>query len=257
MLPAYAARMKPQVAVVTLEQVLTHTAGFVPDEAANSLAFVRAADPVAAILAGGSGEGAFAYSSAGAQLMSAILVEATGMSVLRYARTKLFDPLGIDTRPASELLVDKSSVARYEAADFAWPVDRAGLHLAFSGLKLQADDLVKIGQLYLNQGQWEGKQIVPATWVKAATAQHADTAGVPMDGYGFQWWVGDMDGTAAYMAWGYGGQMIQVVPAHRLVVAVTTDYRPDDPHSPGINPGPLTYLIKSAVVSAFTDKTRS
>ena len=255
MLPAYAAKMKPQVAAVTLEQVLTHTGGFAPDEAAHANAVVRAADPIAAILAGGSGEGAFAYSSAGAQLMSAILVEATGMSVLRYARTRLFDPLGIDTRPASQLLVSKANVARYEAADFAWPVDRAALHLAWSGLKLKVDDLVKIGQLYLNEGQWDGQQVVPATWVKAATTRHADTPGVPMDGYGFQWWVGDINGTAAYMAWGYGGQIIQVVPAHRLVVAVTTEYRPDDPHHRGINPGPLTYLIKSAIVGAFTDKT--
>jgi CubicO group peptidase (beta-lactamase class C family) len=245
--------MKPEVAEVTLAQVLTHTAGFVPDEAPDGQAFAAAADPVADILAAGSGKSAFAYSNAGAQLMSAILVEATGTSILAYARSRLFDPLGIDTRPAAEPQLKASEIGRYEAADFAWPVDKAGLHQAWAYLKLRPDDLVKIGALYLNQGRWDGKQVVPASWVKEATTRHVDASDGLTDGYGFQWWVGKVDETPTYMAWGYGGQLIQVVPEHRLVIAVATELRFDDPNSRGVGVGPLTYLVESAIIREFTD----
>jgi CubicO group peptidase (beta-lactamase class C family) len=74
-----------------------------------------------------------------------------------------------------------------------------------------------------------------------------------MTGYGFQWWVEEENGTPAYMAWGFGGQMLHVVPAHRLIIAVATELRFGDPTSRGVDAGPLTYLVKSAVINAFTD----
>lgn len=187
--------------------------------------------------------------------MSAVLVEATGVSVLEYARTKLFDPLGIDTRPAAEPLLRTWNIDRYQAAGFAWPVDLAGLHQAWSFLKLRIDDLVKIGQLYLDHGRWKGEQVVPAEWATAAITRHVDAHDGPMAGYGFQWWVEEVNGTPAYMAWGFGGQMLQVVPAHRLIIAVATELRFGDPNSRGVDAGPLTHLVKSAVINAFTDNT--
>lgn len=265
LLPAYAARMKPAVADVTLRQVLTHTAGFVADNDYDSYAFLRAADPVAAVLAGGAGpgDGTFAYSSPGSHLLSAILVKATGMTVLDYARTKLFDPLGIDTQPAAEPVlkdvdnIDKDVAEELETADFAWAVDRSGLHAGWGNIKLRPRDLVKLGQLYLDQGEWEGTQVVPADWVAAATARQVDAFDGAMAGYGFQWWVGEVDGAPTYTAHGLGGQMIQVVPAHRLVIAVSTELRLDDPNSHGVADSLLTYLVRSAIISAFNDKTES
>ncbi|MGZ5401241.1 MAG: serine hydrolase domain-containing protein, partial [Nocardioides sp.] len=151
LLPSYAAQMAPQVAEVTLHQLLTMTAGFsgVFDRSGfidRTAQEMRAADPVGRILrtASASRAGEFDYSNGGAHLVSAILAEATGMSVLDYARSHLFEPLGISSEPAHEpvgggLGVDEppdplwgmsAGYARaYLEADFAWPVDNAGNHL--------------------------------------------------------------------------------------------------------------------------------
>lgn len=247
LLPAYADRMKPRVADVTLRMVLTHTGGFLPEDEPDGLAFVDAADPVAAILARGTGPGEFAYSSAGAHLVSAILVEATGVPVLEYARAKLFDPLDIDTRPAAEPLARKANLAEYEAAGFAWPVDRAGLHLGWSFLKLTPVDLAKLGQLYLNKGEWQGRPVVSAAWVEAATTRQVSSPGGVMEGYGFLWWVGEVDEQPAYAAWGYGGQLVLVMPRQRLVVVYATELRFDDPSSRGISPSALLALSEIIV----------
>ena len=76
--------------------------------------------------------------------------------------------------------------------------------------------MVKLGQLFLDGGRWEGKQIVPQEWVEEATTQQIDAGDL---GYGYQWWTGDLDGDRSFQAWGAGGQVIVVVPSRDLVVA--------------------------------------
>jgi CubicO group peptidase (beta-lactamase class C family) len=187
LLPEYAAVMAPDVAAVTLDQVLTMTAGLPedPPPLAGPPPYYLTEDWVAAIVSGGlklpPGEG-FAYASAGSHLLSAILVEATGQSVLDYARDKLFDPLGINTDPAAEPLAVEENLPVYEAASFAWPVDPQGVHLGDAWLKITAPDMAKIGQLMLAGGRWDEKQIVPAQWVTESTpppdtASEATTTG--------------------------------------------------------------------------------
>jgi len=181
---------------------------------------------VAAILSGGlerpPGEG-FAYASAGSHLLSAILVEATGRSVLDYARDKLFNPLGISTDPATEPLAVEENLPVYEAASFAWPVDPQGLHLGDAFLKISARDMAKIGQLMLAGGRLDEKQIVPALWVTESTRAHVPTGGYGPGGddYGYHWWVTTADGHDAFVAAGFGGQLIEVVPDLDLVVVVS------------------------------------
>ncbi len=181
---------------------------------------------MAAILSGGleqpPGEG-FAYASAGSHLLSAILVEATGQSVLDYARDKLFNPLGISTDPAAEPLAVEENLPVYEAASFAWPVDPQGVHLGDAFLKISAPDMAKIGQLMLAGGRWDEKQIVPAQWVTESTQAHVATGGygVGGDDYGYHWWVTTADGHDAFVAAGFGGQLIEVVPDLDLVVVVS------------------------------------
>ena len=227
LLPEYAAIMAPDVAGVTLEQVLTMTAGLPEDPRAPATTpHYLTEDWVAAILSGGleqpPGEG-FAYASAGSHLLSAILVEATGRSVLDYARDKLFNPLGISTDPAAEPLAVEENLPVYEAASFAWPVDPQGLHLGDAFLKISAPDMAKIGQLMLAGGRWDEKQIVPAQWVTESTRAHASTGGygVGGDDYGYHWWVTTADGHDAFAAAGFGGQLIEVVPDLDLVVVVS------------------------------------
>jgi CubicO group peptidase (beta-lactamase class C family) len=95
-------------------------------------------------------------------------------------------------------------------------------------------EMAKIGLLYLNQGRWNGEQIVSAEWVAESTREHI-SAGTLAEGYGYQWWV---DANGYYMAQGltrgynkadgYGGQSIFVVPQHNLVVVFTGELYDDD-----------------------------
>jgi len=165
LLPAYAATMTPAVAHATLRQVLTMTAGFAGQFSADDVGFATAPDWVRAILthpARPPGR-SFGYSSGGSHLLSAILATATGTSVLDYARAKLFDPLGIPTRPAFQPLPTASNIDAYQNAGFAWPVDPQQRHAGFGFLKLRPRDIAKIGTLYLHGGRWQGRPLVPAT----------------------------------------------------------------------------------------------
>jgi CubicO group peptidase (beta-lactamase class C family) len=164
MLPRYAAEMKPSVARVTLRQLLTMTGGFPDTSNLDETGLLTSPDWVHYILkhqdfAPGD---AWRYSDYGAHLLAPILVQATGVSVLAYARAKLFDPLGLVTRPGSEPPVDEAHVPEYQQATFAWPVDPQGFQTTFTWLKLRPRDTATFGQLFLQEGQWNGRQVVPA-----------------------------------------------------------------------------------------------
>jgi CubicO group peptidase (beta-lactamase class C family) len=223
LLPAHAATMPAAVKAVTLRQVLTMTAGLPPDPP-DLPAFVTSSDWVAAILAEGTqqpaGQG-FAYSSAGSHLLSAILRQATGRSTLDYARAKLFTPLGISTVPAAEPVARAENRPAYDRARFAWPTDPQGNHVGFTWLKLTARDMDKLGQLWLNQGRWAGRQLVSAAWMNESTTSQVETQTTP-EQYGYQWWVTTADGHRAFAAMGYGGQLIEVVPDLDLVAVVAS-----------------------------------
>lgn len=253
LLPAHASVMKPDVARVTLRQVLTMTAGFSGTLAADDLRFMDEPDWARGVLqrqVRPPGR-TFSYSSAGSHLLSAILAARTGMSVLDYARARLFDPLGIRTRPAFEGVAEPGAIDAYERAGFAWPVDPQGRHLGWAYLKLRPVDMAKIGTLYLDGGRWEGDQILPRAWVRdATTAQVATGSGGAAEAYGYQWWVTTAAGDPAFFALGYGGQLIAVVPRRQLVIAVSTEFTLNDPSSSGIPGSLLTNLVDSVVAPA-------
>jgi len=140
----------------------------------------------------------FDYCNGGSFMLSAILQQATGMSSLEFAEQHLFGPLGI--------------------SDVSWNQDPQGVYVGWGDMRLKPHDMAKIGYLFLNQGVWDGEQIVPAEWVQAATQQQI-AAGTLSSGYGYQWWV---DANGYYMALGYGGQFIFVVPDLQLVVVFTS-----------------------------------
>jgi CubicO group peptidase (beta-lactamase class C family) len=249
-LPEYAGQMKPAVAKVTVRHLLTMTAEFPETSPGEHGVVADSRDWVATILADGTGAiETPVYSNTGPHLLGAVLTEATGMSPLDYARSKLFDPLGIDTRPAVESLNQK----QYEAADFAWPTDPRGIHFGWGYMKLRPQDMLKLGQLYLDEGVWQGKRILPAAWVREATTRQVDgdRATSQLPDYGYLWWVGEMDQERAFAAIGSGGQLVTVVPDRRLVV-VTSVALPIDPsqlsHSFG---GVMPHVVESAVVSTF------
>jgi CubicO group peptidase (beta-lactamase class C family) len=231
LLPQHAGDMEPTVSAITLRQLLTMTAGLPPDlPNGDPPTSLSGPDWVANILQTGTvtppGK-AFAYSSAGSHLLSAILTHAVGTSALEYARPRLFEPLGIDTRKAFEPSIeDEAAIAAYDKANFAWPKDPTGLQIGFGTLKMAPRDLAKLGQLYLDGGQWNGRQVVPAAWVKESTTAQVGTQGTSFafsENYGYQWWVTKEKGHDAYAAVGFAGQLIEVVPDLRLVIVTATE----------------------------------
>jgi CubicO group peptidase (beta-lactamase class C family) len=146
----------------------------------------------------------FVYSSGVTQLLSHIFKKATGKTVDEYAAQYLFQPLDI----------------RYH-----WKHSPTGLPDTEGGLYISTASLAKIGFLFLNDGEWEGKQIVPADWVKAsvALAMRVEDEGRHW-GYGFQWWLQPYGKSAEKFAWaarGFGGQELRVVPEYNLIVVLT------------------------------------
>ena len=189
----------------------------------------------------------FAYNEASAHLLSAIVATCSGQSTLAYGRVKLFDPMGIRTETAYEPVlsdhIEEEAIETYDRASVAWPVDPQGYHYGASALRLPARDLAKFGYLYLNGGQWDGSQLVPADYVAAATSATGSSPNLSA-GYGWLWWVGT-EGGRTFFARGFGGQFIYVVPELDLVVVVTSD-----PDSGGLDP---KILISRTIVPAVTE----
>jgi CubicO group peptidase (beta-lactamase class C family) len=252
LLPAYAATMTPAVAAVTLGQLLTMTAG-VPDWTDQTSPDARkGTDWVAGILASitPSRTSKFVYSNPDAHLLSAILTEATHRSVLDFAREVLFDPLGIDSSSAIEPLLVLSNYDAYKAAPFAWPVDPQHVNLGYSMLTLRPRDMLKIGQLYLNDGRWKGQQLLPRNWVTDATTAQVKTYS-SWESYGYLWWVTTANGEPAYAAVGAGGQLIEVIPGRRVVVVATSEYDAVN-HSYSVeDPFDLTLLVNDVIAPAI------
>jgi CubicO group peptidase (beta-lactamase class C family) len=143
----------------------------------------------------------FNYCTGAVQVLSAVLENATGMSAREFANQNLFAPLGIS--PISE--------AR-------WPSDPQEVTIGGYGLALTPGEMAKLGYLFLNQGQWDGETIVPASWVSTSTTSHANQG--DKKEYGYLWWI-DPQGRW-YAALGRAGQHIFVYPAENLVVVFTS-----------------------------------
>lgn len=231
LLPQHRKQMGTAVAGITLRQLLTMTSGLPADPAnGDPPDSLSGPDWVAKTLRNGTVAPpgtAFAYSSAGSHLLSAVLTHAVGMSVLDYARPRLFEPLGVDTRNAFEpRTLDEKVFAQYDKADFAWPKDPTGIQFGFGALKMAPRDLAKLGQLYLDGGRWDGRQVVPANWVKEATSTQVRAQGSGFafsEGYGYQWWVTKERGHPAYAAVGFGGQLVEVIPDMRLLLVTAAE----------------------------------
>ena len=144
--------------------------------------------------------------------MAAVLHVAVDRSLLDYAREKLFDPLGIDSQPAWEG-VNRNLKDGFDDAGFAWQTDSTGTHIGAYGLKLTPPDLVKLGELYLDEGMWDGRRIVSADWVRASTAPQLTEEQAASEGqYGYLWRVDDDPEMPNYYAAGAWCQRVLVYP---------------------------------------------
>ena len=233
-LPSYFTdEMDPRKRDITIEHLLTMSAGFKWDDWGPELYdFIWSEDPAGYAInrAQVNDPGTvFNYNSSISHLLSVILTKASDTTTFEFADHHLFKPLGIRHR--------------------AWSSDIQGFYYGGFGLALSARNLAKIGFLYLNNGFWDGRSIVPEVWVKASTRQQIQARTHPIYGefaYGYQWWVKDVDGLSSYRAWGRRGQFIVVVPGLDLVIAVTSD--PGQPHPPtSMHYTPLFDLVAAAV----------
>lgn len=231
LLPPYRAHLSGDLARVTLRQLMTMSAGFPEDDSSPSLfddAIRQDGDTVTFILehrlTSLPGE-TFAYSNCSAHLVSAVLTQALRQAdgsnprtVLDYATEKLFKPLGIDTQNPYTARFRPDDPAPFERAGFGWATDGRGLNIGAGGLRLRSADMLKFGQLYLDHGRWQDQQLVPERWVTESIAPSPASSR-----YGLMWWLETTpSGDPAYAALGFGGQVLVIVPKHRLVIAVTS-----------------------------------
>jgi len=145
---------------------------------------------------------AFAYDDVTCYITSAVLTSATRRNAADYAAERLFGPLGI--------------------TQFSWPTDRWNVSSGHSGLMLKARDMARFGQLYLQNGQWGGRQLLSEAYVLESTREQSP--GRPHERYGYMWWVApNAVGRAPFTARGHGGQHIHVDPAFKLVVVTTAE----------------------------------
>ncbi|WP_165249309.1 serine hydrolase domain-containing protein [Paludisphaera soli] len=145
----------------------------------------------------------FLYNTSGTYMASAIVQKATGQTVLDYLQARLFEPLGIE--------------------DPEWAASPQGVSLGGYGLSVRTEDIAKFGQLYLQKGRWNGKQLVPEAWVDAATALQTSNGSNPRSdweqGYGYQFWRARH---GAYRGDGAFGQYCVVMPDQDAVLAITS-----------------------------------
>ncbi|MEK3836681.1 MULTISPECIES: serine hydrolase domain-containing protein [unclassified Paenibacillus] len=203
---------------ITLEQLLTMSAGFRWTEFGGANSFpkmTRSPHWVNYVLEQPLADEPgtrMEYNSGISQLLSSILVQATGQSTASYAEQVLFGPLGI--------------------RDYDWESDPQGIHTGGFGLKLQPVDLLNFGQLYLQQGIWKDSQIISGSWAVHSVQPVMHTEPPRHGGYGWHWWTDALSCSSAtgesslvdyYYARGYAGQFIYVVPELQLVTVLTQD----------------------------------
>ena len=195
---------------ITIRHLLSMTSGIVWAELDNVSEFNRwvvSKDPVQYVLdrpildPPGT---RFSYNSAAIHLLSVILTKVSGMSTLAFAKQFLLDPLNIEK--------------------VGWDRIAEGYYNGGAGLQMKPRDMVKIGELYRNFGTYQGRRVVSEEFIKQAISPQAKglPEGVsPSAGYGYCWWM-DGDGDLyGYMASGFAGQVIGVVPDLDLVMVVT------------------------------------
>jgi CubicO group peptidase (beta-lactamase class C family) len=148
----------------------------------------------------------FFYNTPASYVLSAIVQKVTGQAVVDYLKPRLFDPLGIENP--------------------TWQSSKQGVSLGGFGLNIRTEDIARFGQLYLQKGQWQGKQLVPAEWVETATSRMMSNGSSPTSdweqGYGYQFW---RSRHGFYRGDGAHGQFCLILPQYDTVVAITSGTR--------------------------------
>ncbi|MFN3932845.1 MAG: serine hydrolase domain-containing protein [Brevundimonas sp.] len=200
----------PRLATVTIGHLLSMQAGLGSTSGANYGAWVSSRDWVRAALARpfeSEPGGRMVYSTGTSHLLSAALTRASDRSTLANARDWLGQPLDIDIP--------------------SWPADPQGIYFGGNEMRLSPRALLKFGELYRNDGVHAGTRVLPEGWVQQSWNGRGTSrwSGNP---YGYGWWTKQAGRHPVWFAWGYGGQMVFVVPGLNLTVVMTSDPSPVD-----------------------------
>jgi CubicO group peptidase (beta-lactamase class C family) len=157
---------------------------------------------------------AWSYCTAGAVTLGSVLERATKQKVPDFADAVLFKPLGI--------------------TQLRWQFQPLGTAMTGGGLELTSRELLKLGQLLLNHGRWQGRQVLSDEWVRRATAPHANVR--EGTDYGYLLWLQTFDANGqkvpTYGMYGTGGNKVLVLPGQGVVVVMTTtNYRVSGAHA--------------------------
>ena len=153
------------------------------------------------------------YNSTDTQVLGMLLVRATGMSLAEYTESRLWQPMQME----------------YDAY---WITDEQGMELAFGGLNATLRDYARFGEMYRSGGRWNGRQVVPAEWVRRSTRPgkpHLQPGPRPdsdnVFGYGYQWWMPPVGDEGEYSAIGVYNQFVYVNPKRAVVIAKSSANR--------------------------------
>ncbi|MEQ1756928.1 MAG: serine hydrolase [Vicinamibacterales bacterium] len=195
----------PRKAAITIEDLLTMRSGLETTSNRNYGAWVTSPNWVRFALTRkllAEPGTTMQYSTGSTHLLSAILTKASGTSTWQFAQAALAKPLGI---PLPQ-----------------WPRDPQGIYFGGNDMLLTPRQLVALGELYLNQGRFNGQQVVPASWVAESCVPKTISRFDAGREYGYGWWIDEVGDHPACYAWGYGGQYVFVFKELQTVVVATS-----------------------------------
>jgi CubicO group peptidase (beta-lactamase class C family) len=195
----------PRVRKITIGHLLSMRAGLERTSGANYGRWVSSRDWVGFALSRpfiDEPGGRMLYSTGSSHLLSAVLTRASGKSTLELARAWLGEPLDITIPP--------------------WMRDPQGIYMGGNNMALSPRALLRIGEMYRQGGEIDGRRILSRSWIEASWTPRTRS---PFNGtdYGYGWFIAAARGHPVYFGWGYGGQMLYVVPSLALTVVMTSD----------------------------------
>ena len=176
----------------------------------------------------------FNYNTGSIHLLSSIISAKTHKPVLEYAQEKLFDPL------------------EGESDWTILPPNDGYLNNGGAGLQISLETMFRLGSMMIDNGQWNGQQLVPADWVQQSTSIQNTTgsANPYYSSYGYLWWIGKKDDVEFYLASGYGGQFILCAPELDFVAVTTANWLGFDWDSAGDHWYKILTILLDTIIPA-------
>ncbi|WP_439599078.1 serine hydrolase domain-containing protein [Falsiroseomonas sp.] len=222
----------PAVREITLAQLLSMQAGLEPTSGANYGRWVSSRDWVAFALSRPMVDvpgGRMLYSTGTSHILAAVLARASRRSIRELAAEWLFQPLG------------------HAVPD--WTRDPQGLHFGGNEMALSPRALLAFGECCRNGGRHAGRQVIPEEFLRDSWRPRGQSAWSGQS-YGLGWWIAEARGQPVIFAWGYGGQMVYLLPGLGLTVVMTSD--PDVPRVRGQVQTRHALLVEG-ILPAFTE----